>query len=158
MLSLAKNRKQHEKLKKALQNAETKTTALEKSLEILKQDSKQNLQTIQILQNTLQNAESKIQNLTQQNTDLKNTNEAIKRSNDQTARHLRKLTPQPFLKLIEIHLAESCNLNCFSCSHFSQLAPNEMPNIQSYEKEIKRLSEITNGLVGRFHLMVANHF
>lgn len=65
LLSLAKNRKQHEKLKKALQNAETKTTALEKSLEILKQDSKQNLQTIQILQNTLQNAESKIQNLTQ---------------------------------------------------------------------------------------------
>ena len=50
-------------LKKALQNAETKTTALEKSLEILKQDSKQNLQTIQILQNTLQNAESKIQKL-----------------------------------------------------------------------------------------------
>ena len=141
------------KKKKALQNAETKTTALEKSLEILKQDSKQNLQTIQILQNTLQNAESKIQNLTQQNTDLKNTNETIKRSNDQTARHLRKLTPQPFLKLIEIHLAESCNLNCFSCSHFSQLAPNEMPNIQSYENEIKRLSEITNGLVGRFHLM-----
>ena len=153
LLSLAKNRKQHEKLKKALQNAETKTTALEKSLESLKQVSKQNLQTIQILQNTLQNAESKIQNLTQQNTDLKNTNEAIKRSNDQTARHLRKLTPQPFLQLIEIHLAESCNLNCFSCSHFSQLAPNEMPNIQSYEKEIKRLSEITNGLVGRFHLM-----
>lgn len=139
--------------KKALQNAETKTTALEKSLEILKQDSKQNLQTIQILQNTLQIAESRILELTKQNTDLKNTNDILQKSNEQAISYLQKLTPQPFLQLIEIHLAESCNLNCFSCSHFSQLAPNEMPDIQSYEKEIKRLSEITNGLVGRFHLM-----
>lgn len=35
--------------KKALQNAETKTTALEKSLEILKQDSKEDLREIQTL-------------------------------------------------------------------------------------------------------------
>lgn len=49
LLSLVKNRKQHKKFKKALQNAETKTTALEKSLEILKQDSKEDLREIQTL-------------------------------------------------------------------------------------------------------------
>lgn len=111
------------------------------------------MREIQTLQNALQIAESRILELTKQNTDLKNANDILQKSNEQAISYLQKLTPQPFLKLIEIHLAESCNLNCFSCSHFSQLVPNEMPNIQSYEKEIKRLSEITNGLVGRFHLM-----
>lgn len=111
------------------------------------------MREIQTLQNTLQIAESRILELTKQNTDLKNANDILQKSNEQTISYLQKLTPQAYLNQVEIHLAESCNLNCFSCNHFSQLAPNEMPDIQSYEKEIKRLSEITNGLVGRFHLM-----
>ncbi|WP_230845549.1 4Fe-4S cluster-binding domain-containing protein [Helicobacter pullorum] len=143
----------NEQYKKALQDAEDEILKLKQSLEILKQDSKEDLREIQTLQNTLQIAESRILELTKQNADLKNANDILQKSNEQAISYLQKLTPQPFLKLIEIHLAESCNLNCFSCSHFSQLAPNEMPDIQSYEKEIKRLSEITNGLVGRFHLM-----
>ena len=143
----------NEQYKKAFQDAEDEILKLKQSLEILKQDSKEDLWEIQTLQNALQIAESRILELTKQNADLKNANDILQKSNEQAISYLQKLTPQPFLKLIEIHLAESCNLNCFSCSHFSQLAPNEMPNIQSYEKEIKRLSEITNGLVGRFHLM-----
>ncbi|EOI8653838.1 hypothetical protein ACMXEJ_000078 [Campylobacter jejuni] len=29
--------------------------------------------------------------------------------------HLRKITPQTFLEIVEIHLAESCNLICRYC-------------------------------------------
>ena len=123
----------NEQYTKALQDAEDEILKLKQSLEILKQDSKEDLREIQTLQNTLQIAESRILELTKQNTDLKNANDILQKSNEQAISYLQKLTPQPCLQLIEIHLAESCNLNCFSCSHFSQLATNEMPNIQSYE-------------------------
>ncbi|MCW1327688.1 radical SAM protein, partial [Campylobacter jejuni] len=35
---------------------------------------------------------------------------------------IKKITQRPFLHGISFHLAEHCNLNCFSCDNFSQLA------------------------------------
>ncbi len=88
----------------------------------------------------------KIQQLENQNRDSKNRFHALESK-------ISKLTPQAYLKLVEIHLAEHCNLNCFSCNHFSQLAPKGFPNINKFEQDIQQLSHITYGLVGRFHLM-----
>ena len=65
----------NEQYKKALQDAEDEILKLKQSLEILKQDSKEDLREIQTLQNTLQIAESRILELTKQNTDLKNAND-----------------------------------------------------------------------------------
>ena len=64
------------------------------------------MREIQTLQNTLQIAESRILELTKQNTDLKNANDILQKSNEQAISYLQKLTPQSFLQLIEIHLAE----------------------------------------------------
>ncbi len=66
---------------------------------------------------------------------------------------IKKLTPKTHIDFIEIHLAEHCNLNCFSCTHFSQLADEEYYDLTSFENDIKRLSQITDGLINRFHLM-----
>ena len=36
--------------------------------------------------------------------------------------YIKKTTPHAFLGLIDIHLAEHCNLHCYSCDNFSQIA------------------------------------
>ncbi|MDE7175183.1 MAG: 4Fe-4S cluster-binding domain-containing protein [Helicobacter sp.] len=125
ILSLFKNAKQHQKIKSKLHLTEQKLQNLEKII----QDSK-----------------TQIQRLEQQNENLILQNNA-------THNKLIKLTPQAYLKLVEIHLAEHCNLNCFSCSHFSQLSKEEFPSLEQFTKDIRQLSLITNGLIERFHLM-----
>ncbi|MBK2001097.1 radical SAM protein [Campylobacter sp. 2018MI35] len=67
--------------------------------------------------------------------------------------HLRKITPQAFLEIIEIHVSESCNLNCFGCNHFSQIAEKKFPDIEKFQQDMKELSNITKGLIGTFRLM-----
>ncbi|WP_300759362.1 radical SAM protein [uncultured Brachyspira sp.] len=68
-------------------------------------------------------------------------------------RKIRRVTPQPCINFVEIHLAEHCNLNCYSCNHFSQLAAEEYYDIDIFENDIRRLYELTNGLINRFQLM-----
>ena len=67
--------------------------------------------------------------------------------------NIKKLTPKTHIDFIEIHLAENCNLNCYSCTHFSQLAKEEYYNIDIFERDLQRLYEITNGLINKIHLM-----
>lgn len=125
ILSLLKNAKQHQKIKAKLEILENQNINL-----------------------TIQNQylEKSIQTLKEQNKILSNQNVS-------TIHSLHKLTPQAYLKLIEIHLAEHCNLNCFSCAHFSQLSPKHFPSLEQFSKDIQQLNSITKGLVGRFHLM-----
>ncbi|OEJ15974.1 radical SAM protein [Brachyspira hampsonii] len=66
---------------------------------------------------------------------------------------MKRLTPQSHINFVEIHLAEHCNLNCYSCDHFSQLAKEEYYDIEIFENDIRRLYELTNGLINRFQLM-----
>ncbi|MDR2597140.1 MAG: radical SAM protein [Treponema sp.] len=44
---------------------------------------------------------------------------------------------------VEVHVTEHCNLNCGGCNHFSCLAEEEYLEPQQFEKDIKRLSELT---------------
>ena len=67
--------------------------------------------------------------------------------------HLSKITPKSHIDFIEIALSEHCNLNCYSCNHFSQFAEEEYCDIIQFEKDINRLYLLTNGLVNRFSLM-----
>ena len=64
-----------------------------------------------------------------------------------------KIVPRAFLGFVDIHLAEHCNLNCYSCDNFSQLAKKGYYDIESFSKDIKRLQELTDGCIERFHLM-----
>ncbi|MCM1337179.1 MAG: radical SAM protein [Candidatus Amulumruptor caecigallinarius] len=72
-----------------------------------------------------------------------------------TKRIVRRLTGayrQP-LK-IEFVVAEHCNLNCKGCTHYSPLAPSDMPSLESVEGDMSRIAKVCGselakvGLVG----------
>jgi hypothetical protein len=44
---------------------------------------------------------------------------------------------------IEVHVTEHCNLNCKGCNHFSCLAKEEYLEPSLFEKDFKRLSELS---------------
>lgn len=67
--------------------------------------------------------------------------------------NIRKITPQAYIKRLEIDISEHCNLNCYSCSHFSQIAEEKYYDLNIFENDIKQLFQITNGLIGKFHIM-----
>ncbi|MDR1389685.1 MAG: radical SAM protein [Treponema sp.] len=43
----------------------------------------------------------------------------------------------------EVHICEHCNLNCASCNHFSPLAGESYLNVESYQKDCARISDLT---------------
>lgn len=64
-----------------------------------------------------------------------------------------KMTPRPKERMgIEVSLAEHCNLNCQMCDHFAPLAKPAFMNKESFERDIKRLAELTDGRIGMFRL------
>lgn len=52
----------------------------------------------------------------------------------------------PILKktglMFEVHLVDHCNLNCKGCSHFSPVSAKKFTNLGSFQKDMKRISEI----------------
>jgi len=44
---------------------------------------------------------------------------------------------------IEVHITEHCNLNCKGCNHFSSLAKEEFLQPDQFEKDFKRLAELS---------------
>ena len=79
--------------------------------------------------------------------------ESIRAKHDLINFQFNKITPKANIDFIDIHLVEHCNLNCQCCDHFSQLAEPEFTNIEVFEKDIKRLSELSNGEVNTIHLI-----
>lgn len=53
----------------------------------------------------------------------------------------------------EVHACEHCNLNCKGCYHFSPLAKEEFLQVDEWEKDCKRLSELYNGEMEFISLM-----
>ena len=51
----------------------------------------------------------------------------------------------------ETHITEACNLKCRGCSHFSVFAKPKHKDLEEFEKEFKRLSEIEE--IGIIRLM-----
>ncbi|MCZ9868964.1 4Fe-4S cluster-binding domain-containing protein [Brachyspira hyodysenteriae] len=72
---------------------------------------------------------------------------------DEIMNMFRRVTPRIKFHRVEIHLVEHCNLNCQSCTHFSQIAEKEFLDIEIFEKDIKQLSSLTNGNIERIRLM-----
>lgn len=44
-----------------------------------------------------------------------------------------------FLKYLEIHLVDHCNLNCKGCGHFSPLSPPTFLSVSEFEDDLKQL-------------------
>ena len=53
----------------------------------------------------------------------------------------------------EVQLVEHCNLNCKGCSHFSPLCKEEFLDVNEYERDCKRLSELFEGEANFIRLM-----
>lgn len=53
----------------------------------------------------------------------------------------------------EIHITDHCNLNCVGCNHFSPLADSFYLDITEYERDCKRLLELTNGNIQEIVLL-----
>ena len=55
--------------------------------------------------------------------------------------------------LIEIHIADHCNFSCYSCTHYAQLSETKYYDINIFEKDIKRMSYLTNTGIKRISIM-----
>lgn len=62
------------------------------------------------------------------------------------------LTPNCQLNFA-VHIVEHCNLNCTECNHYSPLAEEEFLDINSFEKDCSRLSELFDGEMCAIFLM-----
>jgi MoaA/NifB/PqqE/SkfB family radical SAM enzyme len=53
----------------------------------------------------------------------------------------------------DVHIAEQCNLNCKGCLHLSTIAPKAFVDIEKYERDCKRISELSGGEIDQLVLM-----
>ena len=54
----------------------------------------------------------------------------------------------------EVHIIDSCNLNCSGCDHFAPLAePNSVYPLDEYEKDLKRIYELFGKDAKQLHIM-----
>ena len=61
---------------------------------------------------------------------------------------------QPLNRLrFQVHLTDQCNLNCIGCNHFSPLAKEFYLDKNAFEKDCKRIFELTNGNVSEVALL-----
>jgi hypothetical protein len=67
-------------------------------------------------------------------------------------RRAMKNKPRKSLRF-EVHLCEHCNLNCKGCSHFSPLAEKQFLDPGIFERDIKRLSVLSNRQAEEINLL-----
>lgn len=63
-----------------------------------------------------------------------------------------KLVPRAELEF-RVHLAEHCNLNCKGCDNFSCIAEPAFLDLDEYERDLSRLSELSFGEAKYIHLL-----
>jgi len=61
------------------------------------------------------------------------------------------LLPEEFS--FEVSLADHCNLNCQMCDHWSQLAKPHLLDVDCFERDMKRLSQLMDGKVKKIVLL-----
>lgn len=54
--------------------------------------------------------------------------------------------------LLEVNIADHCNLNCQCCDHFSPIASKCFYDIEQFKKDMTRLSELTGSHIGLLKL------
>jgi len=84
---------------------------------------------------------------------IENDNKFIDSKCENISKIIKKTIPHSYIDFLEIHLTEHCNLNCWGCSHFSSLADKEFLSLSIFEKDMKRLYELSSGNIGRINLM-----
>lgn len=51
---------------------------------------------------------------------------------------------KPFLNYLEINLVDNCNLNCKGCAHFSNICDKNFVQVEQFEKDLKKITDIFN--------------
>ena len=74
-------------------------------------------------------------------------------NNDNTLVMLKRITPRPYLTGFVVDIVDHCNLNCKGCDHFSSIAEEKFLELNSFEKDLKRLSELSSGNLDYIGLM-----
>ena len=55
--------------------------------------------------------------------------------------------------ILEIDVVDHCNLGCNNCFHFSQIAEPTFMDPESFRKDMKRMSDLSGGLVHKMYLL-----
>ena len=58
-----------------------------------------------------------------------------------------KSTERRKILRFEVHLADHCNLNCISCSHFCSLAKEAYLDVDMFQRDCERIAELSKGQV-----------
>jgi len=66
---------------------------------------------------------------------------------------LKKVIRPTALDSLDVCVAEHCNLGCYSCNHFSQLAEPEFADFTATERDLKRLAELSSGNIPLIYLV-----
>lgn len=66
--------------------------------------------------------------------------------------YFKRIIPRPLL-FFDIEVTEHCNLNCKGCESLAPLAEEEYLNLDACEKDLKKLSEISNGEVNHINIL-----
>jgi uncharacterized radical SAM superfamily Fe-S cluster-containing enzyme len=66
--------------------------------------------------------------------------------------YLKKTIRPTALDSLDICVAEHCNMGCYSCNHFSQLAKSEFADLAVVERDLKRISMLSGGNIPVIYL------
>ena len=65
----------------------------------------------------------------------------------------KNMQRKPLIPILHIHLVDHCNLNCCGCNNFSPLSPEVFADVDVFERDCARISELSNGLVQEIQLL-----
>lgn len=143
-----KKKELYEKVNSCLQNVNSINPRLDNCKAFMKNQAESLNPKIENISNFLEKLSNE---LNEQKNEIKKFNctlndykRTIKSLEDEHKTALKSLTPQQSLRSFVYHLADHCNLKCKSCDHFSPLAAEKLANIDSFENDVKRLSELAN--------------
>ena len=141
LIKRREEKKKNEKIDKILKSVQSQKKVIKNLQEqisqasvLLSQQNQKLEQQDNIIKNTLND---KLKNL------LSCQNDKILKLNHQFNNAIKSFSPQTNLRSIVYHLADHCNLKCQCCDHFAPLAKEKLADIKDFEKDIKRLSELT---------------
>ena len=63
-----------------------------------------------------------------------------------------KLVPRSML-FFDVEVTQHCNLNCKGCDSLAPLAGEEYLTIEECEKDLRRLSEVSGGIVEHINIL-----
>ncbi|MDR3049451.1 MAG: radical SAM protein [Elusimicrobiota bacterium] len=84
---------------------------------------------------------------------LRQQEQKLEKSNKDLNEKLKRITPRPIFKQIDIPIVDHCNLNCKGCNYFSTLAQERFMPFEIFKKDLERMAQLTNGNIEQIKLL-----